>query len=564
MLVPTLLLAVLAPTAPAPADLVLLNGNVVTVDAQRPRVTAVAVGGATILAAGSDQQIQEYVGSATQVVDLRGRLMIPGFIEGHGHFRALGQSLVQLDLSRAETWDEIVQAVARATHDTPPGQWIVGHGWHQEKWLRRPSPHVDGYPTHDGLSGVASGHPVVLYHGTGHMSVANALAMQLAGVDRDTADPPGGTILRNGLGEPVGVFRETAQQWVDRAYSASRAARTPEEIEAEELRFFEAAATECLRKGITSFQDAGCSLAEVDRYRRYEQQGRLKLRLWLMLNDSNDRLRFALPRYRTGSDGDRYLTIRAIKRMVDGALGSHGAWMLQPYDDLPGSTGLVVTPIDELRETAELAVQHDYQMCVHAIGDRANREVLDLYEQIFREHGDRGDWRWRIEHAQHVDPADLPRFGQLGVVASMQANHCTSDGPFVVRRLGERRAKLSAYAWRSLLDRGAVVINGTDAPVEDVNPLGSFYAAVTRRMRDGNTFFAHQAMTRSEALRSYTLDAAYAAFEDSRKGSITPGKLADLVVLSNDIMSCRPDELPETRVVFTIVGGQIAYAAPEL
>lgn len=278
---------------------------------------------------------------------MRGRPAIPGFIEGHGHFRALGQSLVQLDLSHAETWDEIVQAVARVTRDTPSGQWIVGHGWHQEKWLRRPSPHVDGYPTHDELSRVAPSNPVVLYHGTGHMSVANALAMQLAGVDRETVDLAGGTILRNNQGEPVGVFRKTAQQWVDRAYSASQAARTPEEIEAEELRFFEAATDECLRKGITSFQDARCSLADVDRYRRYEQQGRLKLRLWLMLNDSNDRLRVALPRYRTASDADSHLTVRAIKRMADGALGSHGAWMLQPYDDLPSSTGLVVTPIDE-------------------------------------------------------------------------------------------------------------------------------------------------------------------------------------------------------------------------
>ena len=548
-------------TAPVAADLVLVNGKVVTVDPERPQVTAVAVEGSKIVSVGNDRQIRAMVGDTTQVIDLQGQLMIPGFIEGHGHFRGLGESLVQLKLSEATSWGEIVQAVRHRVDETPQGQWIVGHGWHQEKWKTPPALHVDGYPTHDRLSQVAPNHPVVLYHGTGHMLVANAMALRLAGVDSTTPDPPGGTILKNNRGEPIGVFRETAQRWVDDAYRTSRAKRTAKQIEAEELLFFEAASRECLRNGITSFHNAGCSAAMVDRYRRYQQQGRLKVRLWLMLNESNERLRDALPRYRTLSP-DPYLAVRGIKRMADGALGSHGAWMRLPYDDLPTSTGLVVTPLDDLRQTAELAAKYNYQLCVHAIGDRANREVLDLYQQIFKEHPTRSDWRWRVEHAQHVDPEDQPRFGELKVIASMQANHCTSDGPFVVRRLGERRARQGAYAWRSLLDHGAIVINGTDAPVENVNPIGSFYAAVTRRMSGGQAFYAEQAMTRSEALRSYTINAAYATFEESIKGSITPGKLADLVVLSNDILTCPAEQLPQTNVLLTIVGGTVAYRAP--
>ncbi len=257
--------------------------------------------------------------------------------------------------------------------------------------------------------------------------------------------------------------------------------------------------------------------------------------------------------------GNGHLTVRGIKRMVDGALGTHGAWLLEPYDDLPGSTGLNVLPLEELRTTADLALAHDYQLCVHAIGDRANREVLDLMEDVFKQHPQKRDLRWRIEHAQHLHPDDIPRFAQLGVIASMQGNHATSDGPFVVQRLGQRRTAEGAYAWRRLLDAKAVVINGTDVPVERIDPLACFFSSVTRQMASGATFFPEQAMTRDEALRSYTAAAAWAAFEDEDKGTLAPGKLADLVILSADLLTIPAAEIPKVRVETTIVGGRVAY-----
>jgi predicted amidohydrolase YtcJ len=288
--------------------------------------------------------------------------------------------------------------------------------------------------------------------------------------------------------------------------------------------------------------------------------GQLPVRLWLMLNDGNDVLAANLAKYRTVTPGDSYFTIRGIKRMADGALGTHGAWLLAPYDDLPQSTGNNTLPMSALERTADLAIEHNYQLCVHAIGDRANREVLNVFERAFAKHKVSGrDLRWRIEHAQHLDPADIPRFKQLGVIASMQANHATSDGPFVVARLGERRAKTGAYAWRSLLDAGATLINGTDVPVELVDPIACFYSSITRRMAGGEAFFPEQAMTRAEALRSYTASAAFAAFELETKGSLAVGKLADIAVLSADLRKVVADEIPRTKVDLTIVGGRIAF-----
>jgi predicted amidohydrolase YtcJ len=260
---------------------------------------------------------------------------------------------------------------------------------------------------------------------------------------------------------------------------------------------------------------------------------------------------------------DKHLTVRGIKRLIDGALGTHGAWMLEPYADLPSSRGLNTTSIESLRRTVELAEEHGFQLCVHAIGDRANREVLDLFESLAGKNPKFPSLRWRIEHVQHLDNADIPRFAPLGVIASMQANHATSDGPFVVDRLGVDRAREGAYVWKKLLDAGAIVTNGTDAPVEDVNPLGSFYAAVTRRMRNGEQFFPEHCMTRMQALRSYTLDAAYAAFEENEKGSLAAGKLADIVVLSKDIMTIPAEEIPQAKVLYTIVGGKIRYQAKD-
>jgi predicted amidohydrolase YtcJ len=285
----------------------------------------------------------------------------------------------------------------------------------------------------------------------------------------------------------------------------------------------------------------------------------LPLRLWVMVRQSPGVLAQRLPQYRIVGMGNHHLTVRAVKAFMDGALGTHGAWLLAPYDDLPGGVGMSAASPDAIRRIARLAMQHDFQFCVHAIGDRANREVLDIYAEAFREHPERTDRRWRIEHAQHLSPEDIPRFARLGVIASMQAIHCTSDAPFVVHRLGIRRAREGAYAWRSLLDAGAVLANGTDTPVEAVNPIACFHAGVTRKDRAGKAFFPEQRMTRHEALRSYTLHAAYAAFEDHLKGSLTPGKLADVAVLSADIMSCPEEDICRAQAVLTIVGGKVLY-----
>ncbi len=540
------------------ADLVLRGGKIVTVDDARPHAQALAVRGDRIIAVGSDQQIQPLIGDQTRVIDLQGKLAVPGFIEGHGHFVGLGQSMMTLDLTAAETWDDIVDQVRQAAQTTPRGEWIVGRGWHQSKWLSPPEPNVDGYPVHTLLSQATPYHPVLLEHASGHMSFANQMAMELAGVDATTPDPRGGEIMHDEEGRPSGVFREAAQGLVDIRRSV------PEQQRRELLTAIELASEQCLRKGITSFQDAGSSFDTIDVFREMAEQGELKVRLWVMVRDSGERLARLLPKSRTIGAGNDFLTVRAIKQSMDGALGAHGAWLLKPYADLPSSTGLNTTSISAIRHSAQLAVEHDFQLCVHAIGDRANREVLNIFEETFLEHRSQRSRRWRIEHAQHLNPSDIPRFAQLGVIASMQGVHCTSDGVFVIDRLGVQRAQEGAYVWHSLLSSGAVVINGTDAPVEAVDPLACIYASVTRRLADGSEFFPGQRMTREQALRSYTINAAYAAFEEDLKGSLAPGKLADVVVLSKDILTCPADEIPRTKVVYTIVAGQVAFADPSL
>lgn len=554
-----LLLAADSLAADKPATLVLRHGKVITLDEATPTATAIAVSGDRIVAVGSDDEIARWIGDSTKVIDCQNRLVIPGFIEGHAHFVSLGDSKLKLDLTTATSWEEIVAQVVESAKTTPPGTWIEGRGWHQSKWKQPPTNHVEGYPRTDDLSQAVPDHPVLLTHGTGHMSLANRKAMDLAGVTKESKDPRGGEILRDSTGAPIGVFRETASSPLYRALARSQRDRPPQEVRDRMLACIREASNECLRFGVTSFQDAGSSLAEVDLFRELARDDRLPIRLWVMLNESNDVLASRLAAARVIGFGKDHLTVRGIKRMFDGALGTHGAWMLEPYDDLPTSRGLNTLPIESLRQTAELAIRHDYQLCVHAIGDLANRETLNVMDAAFRTHPGKRDRRWRIEHAQHLHPLDIPRFGQLGVIASMQGNHATSDGPFVMQRLGELRTRTGAYAWHSLLEAGAVVINGTDAPVETLNPLDSFYASVTRRLANGDEFVPEQCMTREQALRSYTRDAAFAGFEEHLKGTLTPGKLADIVVLSQDILTIPSERIRETQVQMTIIGGQLRY-----
>jgi hypothetical protein len=533
-----------------PADLVLRDGKIVTVDDNRPEARALAARGGIIVAVGSEQEVAPFVGPGTRVIDLSGALAVPGFIEGHGHFMWIGDAEMRLKLGTARSWKEIVKAVGDAAEESEPGAWIEGRGWHQEKWDAVPEGSVDGVPTHHELSKASPDNPVVLEHASGHAVFLNQKAMELSNIDRKTPDPPGGTIVKDGEGNPTGFLRERAQELV----------RVPRDfVESRERRKVELASRECLSKGVTSFQDAGSSFAQIDFYKKLAQEGALDLRLWVMISEPNDRLARELPLYKMINVGDHRLTVRAIKKMIDGALGSHGAWLLEPYADKPETNGLNTQTPEEISETADLALRHGFQLCVHAIGDRGNRETLDLFESAVAAHSGARDARFRIEHAQHLHPDDISRFGKLGVVASMQGVHASSDGPWVAPKLGEKRAKEGAYAWRRLLDTGAVVSNGTDAPVEDVDPIASFYASVTRRMKDGESFYPEQRMTPGEALRSYTLSAAYAAFEEDIKGSLTVGKLADVTVLSKDILTVPEEQIRDAEVLYTIVGGEVKY-----
>jgi len=542
-----------------PASLVLRNAKAVTVDEGKPLAQAVAVRGDVIVAVGSDAEIQQYIGPKTQVLDLGGKLLLPGFIEGHGHFTGIGAAKMSLDLMKVKNWDEIVAMVDEAVRKSKPGEWILGRGWHQEKWDKKPEPNVEGFPLHESLSKVSPNNPVFLTHASGHASFVNAKALELAGINASTLNPPGGEILRDKNGHPTGVLRETAQGLVRKVLSDARSKRTAEEREADARKEIELAIQECLSKGITSFQDAGSSLATVDLFKKFVDEGKLGLRLWVMLRETYDATAKNLDRYRMIGYGDQRLTVRAIKRSIDGALGPRGAWLLEPYSDLPNSTGLNTTPLDEMKSVARLAIEHDYQLCVHAIGDRANRETLNIFEETFKQYPAKKDLRWRVEHAQHLSGADIPRFGKLGVIASMQGIHCTSDAPYVIARLGAQRAEEGAYVWQKLMKSGAVVTNGTDAPVENVDPIACFYASVSRRLKDGSVFYPDQRMSRDEALKSYTLNAAFAAFEEKVKGSLSPGKLADMVVLSKDIMTIPEGDISTAEVLYTIVGGKIMY-----
>jgi predicted amidohydrolase YtcJ len=542
------------------ADLVLRNGKIVTLDMAAPQVQAIAVTNGKITALGTNAQVAREIQPSTKVIDLNGRLAIPGFIEGHGHFVGVGQMKMNLNLMGAKNWDAIVAMVAAAAREAKPGEWIVGRGWHQEKWDTKPSPNVNGFPVHDALSKAAPNNPVLLIHASGHAAFVNLAAMKAANITRDTPNPDGGEITKDASGNPIGLLNEKAQGLVRTAMNRDLARRTMAQREADEEKQIDLAAQESISKGITTFEDAGSPADVIERLQRRASAGTLPLRLWVMLREPNAQIVKDAPRLKMIGFGDNHLTVRAIKRQIDGALGTRGAWLLQPYSDLPSTSGLPTESPADIAETAKLALANGYQMCVHAIGDRGNREVLDLYERAFKANPDKRDLRWRIEHAQHLDPADIPRFAKLGVIAAMQANHCTSDAPMVIPRLGAKRAEDGAYVWQSLMKSGAHVANGTDAPVEDVDPIANYYAAVTRKLKDGSTFYPAQKMSRMEALKSYTYENAYAAFEENVKGALKAGMLGDVTVLSQDILTIADDDILKTKVDYTIIGGKVAYS----
>ena len=537
---------------------ILINGNIVTMNEAMPKAEAIAILDDRILQIGTTTEIEALADESTKIIDLKGQFTMPGFIEGHGHFSGMGKMLMNLNFLKSKNWDEIVAMVAEKVKTAKPGEWIEGRGWHQEKWNKELEKAVHGYPFHDKLSAVSPDNPVLLRHASGHGVFANKKAMEMAGLTKETPSPAGGEIVRDGSGEAIGMFEERAMKIVYNAYQEYLDKISGDELEERWYKGIELAEEECLKKGITSFQDAGSSYTEIERYTKLAEEGELDLRLWAMLRHSYKDMKGNLSGFPIIDAGNHFFTCKAIKTEVDGALGSYGAWLLKPYNDKPEFHGQNTTTIEEVTNIAALAEQHDLQLCVHAIGDRANREVINIFENTFKENPEKTDRRWRIEHAQHLHPDDIPRFKSLGIIASMQGIHCTSDAPFVVNRLGTKRAREGAYPWRSLLDNGVLIANGTDAPVEDVDPIESFYASVTRKRVDtGFEFFAEQKMTRQEGLYSYTLGNAFAGFEEKEKGSLEKGKLADIVVLSEDLLNCKDEDIMKTKVIYTIVGGEV-------
>lgn len=545
-------------------DLVLYNGLIYTVNPDQPLVSALAVSNNRIYQLGTDEDILALKDEQTETIDLDGQFVMPGFIEGHGHFSGLGKSLRGLNFLHAKNWDEVVDQVAQKVKTSQPGEWIIGRGWHQEKWDKTPDNATSGYPFHQSISEISPENPVLLWHASGHGLFANANAMNKAGIGIETPNPVGGNIVRNSRGEAVGVFEETAMTAIYTSYQDYLKTVSQEAQEKEWQEGIRLAQDECLKNGITTFDDAGSSYLEIERYKKLANNGQLDIRLWAMLRHSYDEMKNHIDGFPIINEGEHFFTCRAIKTEIDGALGSYGAWLLDDYSDKPAFRGQNTTPLEEVENIAQLAIDHNMQCCVHAIGDKGNRVILDFYEKFFQQNPSKVSRRWRIEHAQHLSVKDIPRFAELGVIPVMQGIHCTSDAPFVEKRLGYQRAKEGAYAWRSLLDSGAIIPNGTDAPVEEVDPIPCFYASVTRKRTDsGLEFFPEQAMTRQEAIYSYTYAPAYATFEEKDKGSLEVGKLADIVVLSKNLLTCSDEEILDTEVNMTIVGGVVKYLRKE-
>jgi len=537
------------------ADLILYNGVIATMDDSMSEAEAVAVLGDRIIAVGTADEVLAHAGRNTQRIDLEGRFVSPGFIEGHAHFPGVGELRMQLDLLGVESWQEIIAIVEEAVAQAEDGDLILGRGWHQNDWTIEPERMVGDLPHHEQLSAVSPNNPVVLRHASGHMRFANAYAMEMAGVDSDTENPRGGEIVRDENGDAAGPFRQRAMDLL---------LEIEQNWQPNVAEVMQNANEESLRYGITTFGDAGTPVSLIEQMIEIHQSNPLSVRLHLMARDSNENLRDGLARIAGEIENDPYFAVSGIKKAIDGALGTHGAWMVDPYTDRPETSGFNTTPLDEIYEAGELALQHNLQMAIHAIGDRGNREAMDMYEELWENHGIEGtDLRWRIEHAQNLQPDDIPRLSQLGLIASMQGVHATSDGPWVPQRIGEERSRHGAYVWRSLLDEGTVIINGTDAPVERLDPLPSFHGSVTREMRNGEQFFPEQSMTREEALRSYTIDGAYGIFREHELGSIEVGKFADFTIFDRNLLTVSDDELREAKVTHTIVGGKVVYTASE-
>lgn len=537
-------------SAQTTADLVLTNGRIYTVDAGRPLVSAIAVRGDRIVFAGSDIEARALTGTGTRVIDLNGKTVVPGIIDAHAHLLGLGAMLREVNLSGAASYDEVIARVTEWAKTIAPGEWILGRGWDQTRWLTKE------FPTHDALSRAIPNNPVALSRVDGHALLVNAKAMELAGVTPRTRDPAGGRIIRSASGAPSGVFVDNAESLVSKAIPASSPA--------EKRKAILAAIAECNRWGLVGIHDAGVSASTIAIYEELARAGSFNLRNYVMLSDPGDlgtaaRNSFLMRGPQSALHGGRLWT-RAVKLYSDGALGSRGAALLAPYSDERTNSGLLVSQPEHIARMAEFGLRRGFQVNVHAIGDRGNRIALDAFESALGKIPT-ANHRFRIEHAQVISEQDIPRFARLGVIPSMQATHQTSDMRWAEARVGPERIA-GAYAWRSLLNTGVIVPNGTDFPVEEVNPLLTFHAAVTRQDPAGappGGWRPEQKMTRQEALQSMTMWPAYAGFQESVMGSITPGKYADFVILDRDIMQVPDSEILSARVLSTWLGGKQVY-----
>jgi len=537
--------------SPGAPTLIFDNATVYTVDSRNSIAEAVAIAGDRIIRVGSRSDVLALKTASTRVIDARGAAIVPGFHDAHAHVVGLGAALQDVDLRGTRSFEEVVGRVRRRLANARPGEWIVGRGWDQNDW-----PEKD-WPRHDLLSAATPENPVYLTRIDGHAGLANQKAMEVAGLTRSTPDPPGGRVLRGADARPTGVMIDEAERLVTSHIPRVGRERLEDQIQL--------ADRELRRVGITTVHDAGSDAATVDAYTRLVDSGRIKTRLYVMLRGTLAEL---TPFFTRGpiEDGEKHrLAVRSVKIYADGALGSRGAALLEPYSDEPTTSGLLTTSPEEVYAQTVAAAKAGFQVAIHAIGDRGNRQVMDLFERVQREVPGARALRMRVEHAQVLDAAEIPRFAKLGVIAAMQPTHATSDMPWVESRIGPARVAEGAYAWRALLDSGAVIASGSDFPVEDANPLLGFYAAITRQDPAGSPaggWTPRQRMTREEALASFTRHAAFASHAEALTGSIEVGKLADLVVLSKDIMRIAPREVLTTTVRMAVSGGEIVHQAP--
>lgn len=529
-----------------PPDLVVVNARIHTVDSAKPMASALAVRRGRVVFVGADTEARALAGRDTRVVDLKGSTVIPGMVDAHAHLLGLATSLRNVLLAGSSSYDEVIKRVVERAGTMKPGEWIEGRGWDQNLWPEK------SFPTHEALSLATPNNPVVLRRVDGHAILANALAMRLAGITAAAKDPEGGKIVRLPSGDASGVFVDNAADLVS--------SRIPSVSDATLREATLAAIAEANLWGLTGIHDVGESRRGIDIFESLAREGRFNLRSYVMVSDNARDVAYYTSRGPRGGLYDGRIWVRAIKMYADGALGSRGAALLAPYADDPGNVGLLLTPLAHLEQVAELGLRTGFQVSIHAIGDRGNRVALDAFAAALKR-VPTADHRFRIEHAQHLSADDIPRFAQLGVIPSMQASHQTSDMRWAEARVGPQRIR-GAYAWRLLLNTGVVIPNGSDFPVEKVNPLISFHSAVTRQDPTNwpaGGWYPDQIMTREEALRSMTIWPAYAAFQEKEMGSLAPGKYADFVVLDRDIMQVPATEILAARVLATYLGGKIVY-----